>query len=206
MFFISPCSSLCTIHWSQVLSREWGCSWSSADRRCTNYIWVINNFIANQGASCIRGLRVLSLVCSWIPSSIFFKVASWHGGSHIAQVSRKQPYLISPWTKWPPFHRRRFHMHFHEENVLYFDWISLKFVPEGPIDNKSMLVEVMAWRPTGDKPRADSRFAPHQWETLLCSSISHWLGANLESALQAIIGTNAGPVYWLIYSALRGMS
>ena len=32
--------------------------------------------------------------------------------------------------------------------------------------------------------RADSRFAPSQWETAsLCNDISHWLGANLESAL-----------------------
>ena len=30
--------------------------------------------------------------------------------------------------------------------------ISLKFVPKGPIDNKSMLVQVMAWRRGGDKP------------------------------------------------------
>ena len=45
MFLISSCSCLCPIHWSQVLSWEWRCSWSSADRRCTNYIWVINNFI-----------------------------------------------------------------------------------------------------------------------------------------------------------------
>ena len=30
--------------------------------------------------------------------------------------------------------------------------ISLKFVPEGPIDNKSALVQVMAWRWTSDKP------------------------------------------------------
>ena len=28
------------------ISWEWRCSWSSADRRCSNYIWVINNFIA----------------------------------------------------------------------------------------------------------------------------------------------------------------
>ena len=33
------------IHWSQVLSQEWRCSWSSTDRRCSNYIWVINNSI-----------------------------------------------------------------------------------------------------------------------------------------------------------------
>ena len=32
--------------------------------------------------------------------------------------------------------------------------------------------------------RADSRFAPSQWETaLLCNDVSHWLGANLKSAL-----------------------
>ena len=33
-------------------------------------------------------------------------------------------------------------------------------------------------------PRADSRFAPSQWETSLQSNaVSHWLGANQESAL-----------------------
>ena len=32
---------------------------------------------------------------------------------------------------------------------------------------------------------ADSRFAPSQWETaLLCNDVSHWLGANIESALR----------------------
>ena len=30
--------------------------------------------------------------------------------------------------------------------------ISLKFVPRGSIDNKLTLVQVMAWRWTGDKP------------------------------------------------------
>ena len=32
-------------------------------------------------------------------------------------------------------------------------------------------------------PRADSRLAPSQWETLHSNTLSHWLGANLESAL-----------------------
>ena len=31
--------------------------------------------------------------------------------------------------------------------------------------------------------RSDSRFAPSQWETLLCKDVSHWLGASLESIL-----------------------
>ena len=41
-----------------MLNREWICSWSSADRRCSNYIWVINNFISHWGATYIRALTV----------------------------------------------------------------------------------------------------------------------------------------------------
>ena len=58
MIVVSPCSCLWPIHWSHVLSWEWRCSWSSADRRCSNYIWMINNFIAKLGVSYIRGLTV----------------------------------------------------------------------------------------------------------------------------------------------------
>ena len=41
---------------------------------------------------------------------------------------------------------------FFNENVRIFIQISLKFVPKGPIDNKSALVQVMAWCQTGNKP------------------------------------------------------
>ena len=43
--------------------------------------------------------------------------------------------------------------------------------------------------------RADSRFAPSQWETaLLCNAVSHWLGASLESALTLHCGTQKAQV------------
>ena len=60
MFLVSSCSCLRSIHWSQVLSWEWRCSWSSAGRWCSNYIWVINNCIAYKGATYIRGFTVLN--------------------------------------------------------------------------------------------------------------------------------------------------
>ena len=41
MCLVSSCSCFCPIHWRQILSREWRCSWRSADRRCSKYIWVI---------------------------------------------------------------------------------------------------------------------------------------------------------------------
>ena len=66
MILVSYCSCLWPIHWSQVLSREWRCSWSCADRRCSNYIWVISNFIAYSGAAYIRGLAVLLLAVSFL--------------------------------------------------------------------------------------------------------------------------------------------
>ena len=40
---------------------------------------------------------------------------------------------------------------FLNENFRISIKISLKFVPKGPIDNKSALVQVMAWHWTGDK-------------------------------------------------------
>ena len=41
---------------------------------------------------------------------------------------------------------------FFDEKFCILIQISLKFVPKGPIDNKRALVQVMAWRRTGDKP------------------------------------------------------
>ena len=41
---------------------------------------------------------------------------------------------------------------FLNENDRILIQISLKFVPRSPIDNKPALVQVMAWRLTGDKP------------------------------------------------------
>ena len=38
------------------------------------------------------------------------------------------------------------------EKLCIWIQISLKLVPKGPIDNKSALVQVMAWQRKGDKP------------------------------------------------------
>ena len=49
--------------------------------------------------------------------------------------------------------------------------ISLKFVPDGPIDNNPALVQIMAWRGIGDKPLSEpmltqftDAYMPHQGE------------------------------------------
>ena len=43
-----------------MLSGDWRCSWSSADRRCSNYIWVINNLTVYYSAFYIRDMTVVA--------------------------------------------------------------------------------------------------------------------------------------------------
>ena len=76
-FHMSSCSGLCPVHWSQVLSREWRCSWSSADRWCSNYIWVINNFILVRCGIYYRydGSQVCNSFEEWVPVDENCKVA-----------------------------------------------------------------------------------------------------------------------------------
>ena len=45
---------------------------------------------------------------------------------------------------------------FLNENVWISINISLKFVPMGPINNIPSLVQIMAWRQTGDKPLSET--------------------------------------------------
>ena len=44
---------------------------------------------------------------------------------------------------------------FFNENVRILMKISLKFVPEGPFNNIPALVQIMAWRRSGDKPLSE---------------------------------------------------
>ena len=79
--------------------------------------------------------------------------AAWYW-PHSLRLLQTQGQLI-----YPP------QIHFHEQKKLCIAIrISLKVIPNGLIDNKSALVQVMAWCPTGDKPLP---------EPLLTSSLMH---------------------------------
>ena len=84
MFLFSSCNCLCPIHWNQVLSREWRCGWSSTDRRCSNYNWVIHHFIAYQRALILEVWgQMFSLIYIWI----------YHQGCHTC--------MFHGWYKFP---------------------------------------------------------------------------------------------------------
>ena len=82
-------------------------------------------------------------------------------------------YHIKADTKWPPFHRRHFQIHFLNENVIISARISLEFIPKGPINNIPVLVQIMAWCRPGDKPLSETMIV--RLPTHICVTRSQWV-------------------------------
>ena len=84
-------------------------------------------------------------------------------------------WLISPWTKWPPFWQTTYSIAFKKnENERIPIQISLKSVPRSPIDNKAALVQVMAWCRTGEKPIPGPMIRQF-FDAYRCGSRGRWI-------------------------------
>ena len=59
------------------------------------------------------------------------------------------------------------------ENVWIPIKISLKFVPKGPINNIPAMVQIMAWRRSGDKPLSETMVVI--WLTHICVTRPQWV-------------------------------
>ena len=59
-----------------------------------------------------------------------------------------------PWTRWPPFRKQTIFSDAFSwmKSIYILIKISLKFVPNGPIDNNPALVYIIAWHRISDKP------------------------------------------------------
>ena len=90
-------------------------------------------------ALCRRG-------CSWNLSDEF-------GKSYLAVMLRLD--TLRPRQNGCHFADDSFKCIFLNENAWISIEISLKFVPKGPINNISSLVQIMAWRRSGDKPLSE---------------------------------------------------
>ena len=62
---------------------------------------------------------------------------------------------------------------FLKENVIILIKISLKFVPKGPINNIPALVQIMAWRRSGDKPLSEPMMV--SLPTHICVTRPQWV-------------------------------
>ena len=68
---------------------------------------------------------------------------------------------------------------FVNENVLISIKCSLKFVSEGPIDIKPLLVQVMAWRRKGDKPLSEPMIPFNNAYEMIINTLYPVVGASL---------------------------
>ena len=66
---------------------------------------------------------------------------------------------------------------FLNENVRISIKISLKFVPKGPINNYPALVQIMAWRRSGDKPLSEPMMV--SLLTHICVTRPQWVKATV---------------------------
>ena len=55
-------------------------------------------------------------------------------------------------SKWLPFFRRHFQMQFREWKCMNFAWNFTEVVSKSPSNNIPAMVQIMAWRRSGDKP------------------------------------------------------
>ena len=71
---------------------------------------------------------------------------------------------------------------FLNENIRVSIEISLKFVPKGPINNIPALVQIMAWRRSGDKPLFESMMVSLLTHT--CVTRPQWVNETWNTSKQ----------------------
>ena len=118
-------------------------------------------------------MQVIDLI-SWISCRItnitafFTRYISWHGGIN----------TLRPRQNGRHFADDTFKRIFFNENIRILIKISLKFVPKGPINNNPTLVQIMAWRRSGDKPLSEPMKV--SLLTHICVTRPQWVNTHIQ--------------------------
>ena len=132
------------------------------------------------------------MICILVP--VFFRVTSLAPEHYMHQPINSS----LPGQNGPHFADDIFKCIFTNEKFCILIWISLKFVSNVPTDNKSVLVQVMAWHQTGDKPLPELMLAQlTHWGRVTHICVGKLTNIGSDNGLspgrrQAIIWTNAG--------------
>ena len=87
---------------------------------------------------------------------------------------------LRPWQDGRHFADDIFTCIFFNENCCILIKFSLKYVNKGPIDNNTALVQIMAWRRSGDKPLSETMMI--SLPTHICVIRPQWVNAFPSSA------------------------
>ena len=94
----------------------WANSWDAVDLRCNHAHYDIIVMFLQWSISLLLMVWLLEDASASAEPPWYWLRYPW-----IVWFRYKKCKLICPWTKWPPFHRQYFQMHFQEWKVLYFD-------------------------------------------------------------------------------------
>ena len=129
---------------------------------------------------------------SWCVFDCFKRIQDFHhyatrssSGSHVMQVN-----TLRPRQNGRRFADDTFKCILLNENVRILIKISLKFVPKGPINNNPALVQIMAWRWSGDKPLSEPIMV--SLLTHICVTRPQWV----KTALGKTDISYIGPIIW----------
>ena len=170
------------MHFSQCLYSVWEFLPHSHCTIAAIYITCIKRCIINSHIFCRYGVNMGTLGIKWathsatyIPAQTRRSINEWdifsilsisgHTQAHIQTPSHTNEFCLhvsllklspnsSPLDKMPTIRAVDSFIHFFNENNMITCPISLKLAT--PNNNKPTLVQVMAWRPTGDTPLPES--------------------------------------------------
>ena len=123
-------------------------------------------------------------VCSYCNTRLSVTQSWW-----IFSRSQSPQNNIISLTHWgrdksTPFRRRHFQMHFLEWKCINLIDISLKFVPEGRINNIQALVQIMAWCWLGDKPLSELMMV--SLLTHICVTQPQWVNDSMVQTARGL--------------------
>ena len=147
---------------------------------------------------CRLNCRIATISCNIPRDQCVYAPSQWKMMLQCDVVSHR----LGPFTKWS------LHLTTLSKSLIIVkdnesgripNQISLKFVPRSPIDNKAALVQVMAWRRTGDNWRAITWTNANPVHCCIYAALREilWPGATysgnglLLDWFQAITGPNA---------------
>ena len=123
-----------------------------------HYSYITKSFLSHWSVCKYRCPLQMTFPDAFI---LFEKV--WYKSSsvHSLNFSRWEDCFDLLNTLRPRQHGRHFadytfKLIFLNENFIFSNKISLKFVPKGPINNIPALIQIMAWRRLGDKPLSEA--------------------------------------------------
>ena len=97
-------------------------------------------------------------------------------------------------TKWPPYCRQHFQMHFLEWKYMNFNYNFTEIYSQGPFNNIPALLQIMSWWWPGDKPLSESMMV--SLPTHICIIQPQWI------KIKAWIINYIHSFVWDIYNSL----